>query len=120
MKRFSLRPGWPVSGEMPVAVYMQLALLLTATVALAQPLPASVGRGRTSPPPARETARQLAESIDVGDGYSTAAGKRKLRRLAGVVVVNPTSPEQRAKRQQQLTAPGQPLAGYSARARMTG
>lgn len=103
----------------PGGKLIAICLLLAALLAQSQQLSAGVSRARTTPPPARETARQLAESIDVGDGYATAAGKHKLRRLAGTVVVNAQSTEQRAKRQQLLTAQGQALAGYSADARFT-
>jgi subtilisin family serine protease len=98
--------------RMPRASTM-MAVLLTATWVSAQPRPVDGMRGRKTPPPTRETARQLAGSIDVGDGYSTADGPRQLRRLAGVVVIHSANGDTPAKHQQRLTSPGQPLAGYS-------
>src|SRR5438552_3374145 len=79
------------------------------------PPPVHPVRTRLARVPARELARQLADSIDTGDAYVTPSGPRALRRLAGVVVVKP--PVAVGAPKPDFTAPGQPLEGYVAAGR---
>src|SRR5437667_10763643 len=57
------------------------------TGAQPNPPPTRSARNRAAAVASRELARQLADSFDAGDVYISASGPRKLRRLAGVVLV---------------------------------
>lgn len=57
---------------------------------------------------------QLSQSYDDGDSYTTLNGKRRLRRLAGVIAIQPPGSADLGQWVQQMTNSG-PLVGYSAR-----
>ncbi len=108
------RHGGPV--QLWRASWFALAVCWSSVLAVSgapqNPLPVRSARSGLARVPARELARQLADSIDAGDAYLTPSGPHTLRRLAGVVVVR--SPFATGAAKPGLTAPGQPLEGYVA------
>ncbi|HKX60949.1 MAG TPA: S8 family serine peptidase, partial [Verrucomicrobiae bacterium] len=63
------------------------------------------------PEASRRLAEQLAESVDAGDSYATPGGRRRLRRLPGVVAVEQSPQTSRAM--ETLTRQDGPLARYA-------